>query len=119
MNIEVSGKVIETDEEGYLINPDDWNEVVAEELALQQATRDKVKLTESHWGLMQYFRDYYRENEVHPTMHKLVRTLGKYHGAHFHEEKEYEKFLYELFPEGPIQEICKIAGLPKPVEDVE
>jgi len=117
--ITVQGKVIETDDEGYLLNRDDWSELVAEEMAFTQAQQDHVKLTETHWGLIHYFRDYYLEYKVHPTMHKLVMTLGKQHGEHFHDEKAYEKFLYDIFPHGPVQELCKLAGLPKPLDDTE
>jgi len=117
--ITVQGKVIETDDEGYLLNRDDWSELVAEEMAFTQAQQDHVKLTETHWGLIHYFRDYYNECKVHPTMHKLVMTLGKQHGEHFHDEKAYEKFLYDIFPHGPVQELCKLAGLPKPLDDTE
>ena len=119
MSITVQGKLIETDEEGYLLNPHDWSEEIAEAMAFQQAKQDHVKLTDTHWGLIQYFRDYYKEWKVHPTMHKLVLTLGKHHGEHFHDEKAYEQFLYDIFPHGPVQELCKLAGLPKPVEDTE
>ena len=119
MNIILNNKTIETDYEGYLKNHDDWSEQVAEEMAMQQAKEDHVKLTETHWGLIQYFRDYYEQNKVHPTMHKLVLTLGKQHGEHFHDEKTYEKFLYEMFPHGPVQELCKLAGLPKPLGDTQ
>ena len=119
MSIIVQGKVIETGEEGYLLNRDGWSEEVAEEMDALQTQQDHVKLTETHWGLIHYFRDYYDENKVHPTMHKLVMTLGKQHGEHFHDEKAYDKFLYEIFPHGPVQEFCKLAGLPKPVGDTE
>jgi len=119
MSITVGDEIIETDEEGYLLNSGDWTEKVAEEMASQQSQQDNVKLTETHWGLVQYFRDYFHENKVHPTMHKLVMTLGKCHGQHFHDQKAYEKFLYELFPRGPVPELCKLAGLPKPTEEFE
>ena len=115
--ITVQDRVIKTDEEGYLLNRDDWSELVAEQMTLAQAQQDHVKFTETHWGLIQYFRDYYNEYKVHPTMHKLVMTLGKQHGEHFHDKKAYEKFLYSIFPYGPVQELCKLAGLPKPVGD--
>lgn len=54
-------------------------------MAYLQTKEDHVKLTETHWGLIHYFRDYYSENKTHPTMHQLVMTLGKYHGEHFHD----------------------------------
>lgn len=119
MSIKVGDQIIETDEEGYLLNPDDWTEKVAEEIAYQQSLQNKLKLTDTHWGLMQYFRDYYQENKVHPTMHKLVMTLGRHHGQSYHDHEDYKAFLYKLFPKGPVPELCKIAGLPKPVEEFE
>ena len=87
-------------------------------MAAQQSRKDRVELSETHLGLIQYFREYYAENKVHPTMHRLVMTLGKHHGRYFHERKNYERFLYELFPKGPVAELCKLAGLPKPTEDL-
>jgi sulfur relay (sulfurtransferase) DsrC/TusE family protein len=50
-------------------------------------------------------------------MHVLVRSLGRQHGAHFHDEKTYTKFLYRLFPSDPVRTLCKLAGLPKPPPD--
>jgi len=116
MSIQGGDRVIETDAEGYLINPDDWSEAVAEAMAAEESAKDRVELTETHLGLIQYFREFYAENQAHPTMHQLVMSLGKYHGAHFRDRKEYEAFLYRLFPKGPVLELCKLAGLPKPTE---
>ncbi len=110
MNIEVGGKTIQTDEQGFLQDIKDWSEAVAQELA----DRDGIELTETHWGLIEYFREYYQENLQHPSMRTLVLTLGKHHGESFREEKAYERFLYKLFPMDPVNEICKLAGLPKP-----
>ena len=113
MNIEVKGKIIETDEQGYLVNLDDWSEEFVERIAEQ----DGIELYDDHWGLILYFRDYYEETLTHPTMRKIVLTLGKQHGKRFHDEKAYEKFIYSLFPYDPIHELCKLAGLPKPPPD--
>ena len=118
MSIQVADKIIETDKEGYLVNADDWSEAVAAAMAAQQSQQDHVELSETQLGLVQYFREYYADNKVHPTMHKLVMTLGKHHGQHFHGHKEYDKFLYSMFPKGPIAELCKLAGPPKPVEEL-
>jgi len=119
MSITIGERTILTDVEGYLVNPEDWSDEVAEALAARQSEQDGVRLTDTHLGLVQYFREYFEENKVHPTMHKLVMTLGKHQGQHFHDHKEYEKFLYGLFPKGPVPELCKLAGLPKPVEEFE
>ena len=111
MAIEVRGKTIATDEEGFITKLDDWSQDVAIILAKDEG----VDMTETHWGLVDYVRQYYEENKVHPTMHILVKNLGKHLGKTFHEEKAYAKHLYQLFPRDPISQLCKIAGLPKPL----
>jgi tRNA 2-thiouridine synthesizing protein E len=109
-------KTIPVDEEGFLVHPRDWTEG----FATAAASRDGLTLTETHWGLIRYFREHFAEHKEHPAMHTPVQTLGAHHGKRFSDQKKYGKFLYGLFPErpGPIVELCKLAGLPKPREDV-
>lgn len=111
MAIDVRGRSIETDEEGFLADPNDWSQDVAIELAKDE----KVDMTETHWGLVDYFRQYFDENKIHPTMHLLVKDVGESLGKSSKEEKAYVKYLYELFPSDPIKQLCKISGLPKPL----
>jgi tRNA 2-thiouridine synthesizing protein E len=115
MKLQVHNRMIEADEEGYLRNPEDWNEDVARLVALHS----NIDLTDTHWGLIQYYRDHYKTNQRHPTMHELVMALGKHRGEGFSDRKAYEKFLYELFPRGPVQMLSRLAGLPKPMGDVQ
>lgn len=112
MMIKVNGKAIPVDEEGFLLDPNQWDEDVARALA----EREGIELTDTHWGLIRYFRDYYEAHQVNPSMRKLILTQGKAHGQHFHDAKTYEEFLYELFPTSPVAEISKLAGLPMPEE---
>lgn len=111
MAIDVRGKIIETDEEGYLISRDDWSEEVCDAIASQAG----IELKDEHIGLIDYFRDYYDEHQVHPTMHVIVQTLGRNIGKRFHDHKAYSQWLYKLFPNDPVSELCKLAGLPKPL----
>jgi tRNA 2-thiouridine synthesizing protein E len=113
MAIKIDGKIIETNNQGFICNLDDWNE----EFAAKLAESEGIKLYTDHWELILYFRDYYQEYLVTPTMHDLVLTLGKQKNKHFHDLKEYEKHIYKLFPTNPIHEICKLAGLPMPQPD--
>jgi tRNA 2-thiouridine synthesizing protein E len=113
MNMVVHDRVFETDEQGFLLHVDDWSEEYAEKVAEQ----DGVRLYDESWGLIGYFHDYYQQYSTHPSMRQLVLTLGRQHGMHFHDRKEYEKFLYRLFPRDPVREICKLAGLPMPEPD--
>ena len=113
MQFLVNGKLIETDEQGFLRDLDDWNEDFARALA----QRDGVELYVDHWELIWYFRDYFEETQTVPTMRRMVLDLGKREGARFRDRKAYEKHLYGLFPTDPMRAICRLAGLPMPQPD--
>jgi len=104
--IEVNGKSIETDEEGYLVNLGDWDEEVAKVLAGQ----DELDLTENHWEVITFLRGYYDEYQIAPAVRVLTKAIGKKLGP----DKGNSKYLYELFPYGPAKQACRFAGLPKP-----
>jgi len=106
MAIEINGKVLETDEEGYLVNLSDWDETVATELAKSE----NIELTDAHWEVINFLREYYNEYQIAPAVRVLTKAIGKKLGP----EKGNSKYLYELFPYGPAKQACKIAGLPKP-----
>ncbi|MDP2028236.1 MAG: TusE/DsrC/DsvC family sulfur relay protein [Thiobacillus sp.] len=114
MSITVNGKNIETDEAGFLKNPDDWNEDVAEVLAKEHEKAGHKHLNETAMGLVYFFREYYKEKLTHPSMNDLMNTLGKQSGQSFSDAEAYKKFLYDMFPHGPVQMLCKLAGLPNP-----
>ncbi len=119
MSLTVNGKTIATDEEGYLLNPDDWDEDVAKALVCAYEEEGNPKITAEGWALIQYFRDYYEDHQVHPTMHKMLRERAKKEGKDFHEEEAFRDYLYQLFPKGPVPTLCKLAGLPNPKEEIE
>ena len=106
MSIEVNGKSIETDEEGYIVNLSDWDEDIANELAQEEG----IDMSENHWEVVNFLREYYDEYQIAPAVRVLTKAIGKKLGA----EKGNSKYLYELFPYGPAKQACKIAGLPKP-----
>jgi len=105
-HIEFQGKQYEVDEDGYLMNLDDWSKELAESIA---KTEDVV-MTEAHWEVVNFLRDYYQKYQIAPMIKILVKELGKTMGP----SKGNTKYLYELYPGGPAKQACKIAGLPKP-----
>jgi len=110
MTLEVGGKVLETDEEGYIANLSDWSPEIAEKMAAD----DGCDLTENHWQVIDFLRDYYQEYQIAPAVRVLTKAIGKRLGA----DKGNSMYLYELFPYGPIKQACKYAGLPKPTSCV-
>ena len=106
MTIEVNGKSLETDEEGYLANLSDWEKDVADVMA----KADGIDLSDDHWEIINFLREYYEEYQIAPAVRVLTKAVGKKLGK----DKGNSKYLYELFPYGPGNQACKFAGLPKP-----
>ena len=105
-SIEVGGKSYETDEEGYLVNLSEWNS----EVGVYLAGTESVELTDQHWEVINFLREYFEEYQIAPAVRVLTKAIGKKLGA----EKGNSEYLYGLFPYGPGKQACKIAGLPKP-----
>lgn len=104
MSYHVNGQDLETDAEGYLVEPDYRDEVV-----LVIAAAEGLTLTDDHWKVVQYLRDEYREHGHTPNFRNLLKGLADIlPGCD-------SKSLYELFPVGPAKQGAKIAGLPQPL----
>jgi tRNA 2-thiouridine synthesizing protein E len=106
MPIEVEGKSLETDEEGYLANLNEW----VPEVATVMAREDELDLSDDHWEIINFLREYYEEYQIAPAVRVLTKAVGKKLGK----DKGNSKYLYELFPYGPGKQACRYAGLPKP-----
>jgi len=104
--IEVNGKSLETDEEGYLSNLSDWEEGAATAMAKEE----DIDLSDDHWEIINFLREYYESYQVAPAVRVLTKAVGKKLGK----DKGNSKYLYQLFPYGPGKQACKFAGLPKP-----
>ena len=91
---------IEVDEDGFMEEPEAWNEAIATALATTEGVQD---MTEEHWKLVKYLREYYLKFGIAPMIRKLCKETG------FPLKK-----VYELFPSGPAKGACKVAGLAKP-----
>ncbi len=102
------GQEIETDAQGYLKNSSDWQEAIA----LLLAEQEEITLTEQHWEVIRFIRDFYKEFNTSPAIRMLVKAIAQKYG----EEKGNSRYLYRLFPKGPAKQATKIAGLPKPVK---
>lgn len=98
--LKVGDLIVELDEDGFLEDHSVWTEEVAKVLA---ETEEIPELTEEHWKMINYLRDYFDKFGVAPMVRKMVKDSG------FNQKK-----IYELFPAGPGKGACKIAGLPKP-----
>jgi tRNA 2-thiouridine synthesizing protein E len=106
MGYELNGQSFETDEEGYITDISLWSEGLADLIAQDES----IAMTNEHWEVVNFLREYYEEYQVAPAVRVLTKAIKKKLGA----DKGNSGYLYELFPYGPAKQACKIAGLPKP-----
>ena len=98
--ITLAGKPLDVDEDGFISDGAQWTEEVAKALATTEGIEN---LTEEHWKVIHFLRDYFQKFKVAPP----IRMLCKQTGFQL-------KYIYQLFPTGPAKGACKLAGLPKP-----
>jgi TusE/DsrC/DsvC family sulfur relay protein len=96
----IAERPVDVDAEGFLTDPQQWNEEIAEAIARDAGI---AELTPRHWQVVRFMRERYLTTGTAPT----IRALGKESGVPVKE-------LYELFPKGPAKLAAKIGGIPKP-----
>ncbi|MBI3149794.1 MAG: TusE/DsrC/DsvC family sulfur relay protein [Betaproteobacteria bacterium] len=103
-HLEVQGRLVATDSEGYLRNLEDWTEA----FAMAQAEREGLVLTAEHWQIIRYLRAYYEEHGVQAQ----VRAMIKHFTALWGVERGSNRHLHEIFPRGgPQKQGNRLAGL--------
>ena len=96
----VANRTVDVDAEGFLTDPTQWDEELAEQIARDAGIPG---LTERHWLVVRFMRERYLQTGTAPS----IRSLGKESGVPIRE-------LYELFPKGPAKLAARIGGIPKP-----
>ncbi len=95
----IANKEVEVDAEGYLVNPEDWTPEIAKAIAEEMG----IELTDRHWEIIEFVRNYYKEKGTSPTLRQISKGAGVP-----------TKELFQLFPKGPGKKVARIAGVPKP-----
>ncbi|MDW3095398.1 MAG: TusE/DsrC/DsvC family sulfur relay protein [Gammaproteobacteria bacterium] len=99
---------IQTDEDGFLLDPDNWDK----NFALSTAKDSKLELNEDHWRVIHMIRELYSASGVVPELRTILKNLRTAIGK----DKATRKYVYALFPYGYGQQGCKIAGMRKPLK---
>ena len=106
MPIEIAGRMVLTDDEGYLLEPTDWDDAVAREIAREE----NIALTDEHWAVIRFMRTYYESHQIAPDARHAIRHLADYLGAGGGGRND----LFKLFPYGYVKQACRIAGMRRP-----
>ncbi|MBF0360649.1 MAG: TusE/DsrC/DsvC family sulfur relay protein [Oligoflexia bacterium] len=99
-SMQVEGKDILFDKDGFMTEPSLWNEIVAKSIAKEEGIEE---MTEEHWKVVNFIRNYWKENNLAPAVRLVCQEAGI--GV---------RQLYKLFTSGPARGACRVAGLPKP-----
>lgn len=91
------------DAEGYLVNPAEWTTKLAQTFAQQE----DIALTDEHWAIIRYMREYWEEHQIAPDVRRTTKFVTNTMGAD-------RNRLFELFPYGYPQQACRIAGMMQP-----
>jgi tRNA 2-thiouridine synthesizing protein E len=98
--IEIGGRKFVVDEEGFLQQPETWDDEVARLFA---TTEGIAEMNEQQWALVRFIREYWLEHQTAPMIRKLCQATNLN-----------LRTIFKLFPSGPAKGACKVAGLPKP-----
>ena len=95
----IAGRSVDLDAEGFLTNPDQWDE----ELAQTLAGNIGITLTDAHWVPIRFLRKDFETQKETATLRR-ISTVG---GIPVKE-------LFALFPGKPAKKMAYVSGLPKP-----
>lgn len=98
--------ILDLDKEGFLRNLEQWNEEVAEVLAMNEG----IELSSDHWEILHLLREFYNRYQLAPA----TRALSNYIKKELAPEKGRSAYLMRLFGGSAAKNAAKIAGLPKP-----
>ncbi len=102
MAYDFNGTEIETTDNGFLVNAEDWSK----ELAEHMANAEGITLSDKHWDLIDFLRDEYMNNSgATPNTRNIVKAMSKAWG-----EKVSQKDVYALFNGDPSKVAGKFAG---------
>jgi len=98
---------VELDSEGYVIDPEQWNEALAERFAEEEG----ITLNEQYWAILGFIRNYWSNHHIAPDVRHVIKFLCD---TMAFDKKRAKKYLFELFPYGYVKQACKISGMQRP-----
>ena len=103
----VDGQELLLDGEGYLLDLDEWSE----EFVHVRAAAEGLDLTEEHWEVIRFIRNYHDEHSVQAPVRDMIKHFKKSWGK----EKANTRYLHQIFPKGgPQKQGNRLAGVRKP-----
>lgn len=99
---------IERDPDGYLMNPDDWDEALAKKLASEW---NDLTLSDEHFNIIDFMRRTFTQTQIIPDVRDVTKYLIETQAM---DKKQAKHYLFKLFPHGYMQQGCQVAGMRRP-----
>lgn len=98
-------QAVERDPDGNMFELPPWDMATAERLA----AAERLDMTEEHWEVIRFLRDRFRRCGMAKSGRVLTEELEQAFS-----DRGGRRYLYGLFPHGPVGQGSRIAGLPLP-----
>lgn len=98
---------VERDSEGYVIDPEQWSEALAEQFAREEG----LTLNDRYWLVVKFIRDYWSDHHIAPDVRHVIKHLCDTLEL---DKKQAKQELFCLFPYGYVKQACKISGMKRP-----
>ncbi|HNM97791.1 MAG TPA: TusE/DsrC/DsvC family sulfur relay protein [Marmoricola sp.] len=95
----IAGRTLDVNDEGFMTNPDQWDESLGRELAKLIG----IDMTDAHWAAIRFLRTDFAAQHETATLRRVSTQAGIP-----------VKDLFALFPGKPAKKMAYVAGLPKP-----
>lgn len=103
--LQIDDREVEFNDSGYMMDFDEWDDEIANALA----AADDLKLTQSHWAVINYIRELFGEYEITPSVTSVIKAAGD----KISEQEPAATIIDQLFPQDGYNQACRLAGLPE------
>ncbi len=104
--IDANGTMVLTDSEGYIQDMNQWSEDFARALAKEEG----LGLSDEHWEVIYYIREYYEQHGVQAQVRDMIKHFADVWGP----ERGNNRYLHEIFPKGgPQKQGNRLGGIRK------
>lgn len=93
--------------DGYLVDPDEWTE----DMAMELAAEEELILSDGAWLALGFMREYYAKHNIAPDVRHVIKHIARVCEC---DKKEAQRRIFAWFPFGYVQQACKVSGMRTP-----